>query len=160
MTLHTTSTAGTDAPAPPHLRQAPRGAWAEARDAEAARTGTRSPVALFQVLELFPGDDGWPAEGDTRTVWAGEKFRVLTEIVAAEDGWCWVKSGDALTAAELLDHGLARGEWRTVCVLLSHADGQRYGERHGHDYPDGWRVYTVPAEYDLEDMLAEGAGWK
>ncbi len=159
MTLHTTHIAGTDAPAPPRLRHAPRGAWAEARDAEAIETGTRSPVALFQVRELVPPQDGWPSEGDCSNTYRKGQ-RVLTEIVFTEDGWCWVGTADALTVDELLTSGLARETWRTECVCLNWADGERYGVRHGHDYRDGWRVHPVPTEYDLEELLTEGASWR
>ncbi len=155
MTLHTTHIPGTDVPAAPHLRRAPSGAWAEARDAEAAKTGTRSPVALFQVRELIPGEDGWASEGDTKS-----KIR---EIEMTEDFWCWANPGeelDSMTVLELLEFGLAREFWRTECVCLNEADGLRYGRRHGHDYPDGWRIEPVPAEYDLEELLTEGASWK
>lgn len=79
--------------------------WTEMRSAEAARTGTRSPVALLQARELVTIEDGWGNGGDYGTSLRGTAaVRTASEIVHADDGgWRWVSDGETLTPDELVE---------------------------------------------------------
>lgn len=43
--------------------------------------------------------------------------------------------------------------WNTETVTLTRPEGERYGKRNNHHFPNGWRVYGIPAHGDLARMI-------
>ena len=68
-------------------------------------------------------------------------------------------SGDdyePISNQELIYRGIAEVYWRTEYVFLSREEGERYGKAKHYHYPDGWRVYCIPAMGDLANLLGRG----
>lgn len=43
--------------------------------------------------------------------------------------------------------------WDTESVWLDRETAEAYGEAHAYNYPDGWRVFGVPAEDELAKLI-------
>lgn len=43
--------------------------------------------------------------------------------------------------------------WETELVFLSREEGEEYGKEHEYNYKDGWRVYCVPCQGLLEELI-------
>jgi hypothetical protein len=104
---------------------------------------TRDPVYLFQRrrLQLISLPDGYTME-DCETILDG--------------------NGECVTLKEMFDGGHIAGEfdvpcvieeWVTELVFFTRDAGERYGEAKAYNYPDGWRVYCVPAHGELAELL-------
>jgi hypothetical protein len=68
--------------------------------------------------------------------------------------------GEQLSGEQLSK--ITQGEWDVPCALehwdtegvfLTRKEGETYGENRAYNYPDGWRVYGVPAEGELAQFL-------
>lgn len=54
---------------------------------------------------------------------------------------------------ELVEMGYLVETWQTERVFLTREGGERYGEARSYNYPEGWRVYCIPADGYLADLL-------
>lgn len=114
------------------------------------REMTRDVVFLFQWRQLRslgvpdgyePGDDGgYNRVGDD----------------------CDETCPEHITYREAFDQRLTQGDWDVPCVeevwhtegvWLDRDEAERFGKSKQYNYPDGWRVYGVPAYGELAGIL-------
>ena len=60
---------------------------------------------------------------------------------------------ETLTDKQLIAMEVAHIHWNPERVFLSREAGERYGKACSYNYPSGWRIYSVPADGSLKDML-------
>ena len=51
-----------------------------------------------------------------------------------------------------------RGVWETERVFENREEADGYGKARSYNYPKGWRVFCVPAEGKLADLLRGASG--
>lgn len=127
------------------------------RDRSALNEATRSPIFLFQrkVWNLIQIPDGYECPD-------GEGVYPEREIGEEYDEW-HEEHPDPLTWDEL--HKMKAGDydvpcaifhWETDRVFLTREEAENYGRNRHYNYRDGWRVYAVCAEGELEEVLKDG----
>lgn len=62
--------------------------------------------------------------------------------------------GDDLTIEEAVEAGAGVWVWRTITVFLTREEGEAWAGARAYRYPHGHRVYCVPAEGAMCDVLA------
>lgn len=98
-----------------------------------AAEATRDPIFLLQRrIVLLAHTDGYTCDEHT--------VRELDDEVVSND--------------ELIRRGHAVEYWETESVFFTRAEGEAWAESHAYRWPDGYRVYCVPAEGELRGVLA------
>ncbi|MEO1208557.1 MAG: hypothetical protein AAFX78_03360 [Cyanobacteria bacterium J06638_20] len=79
------------------------------------------------------------------------------------DGDCFTNdNGDVLTFKTCLEKGVegefydlcvVREEWITELVFLTREEGEAYAKSREYNYSQGWRVYCVPCEGKLAEVI-------
>lgn len=115
------------------------------RDEIAREEITRDPIFLLQ--------SGRIVVTDTKTVdWCpGCELYFRSGFIDSHN--CGRSLEGALSPSDLVCHGYAEMVWHTQGVFLTREEGEVCGEQKSHHYPDGWRVYCVPAEGELVELL-------
>ena len=131
---------------PPTL-DTPRKTFRERSAAE----GTRDVIFLFQSRrwEIVAIPTGYSMED-------GEVYRDRDQFNPGFD----TDHGEQISGEELSK--ITQGEWDVPCALerwdtegvfLTREEGETYGENHAYNFPDGWRVYGLPAMGELAQFL-------
>jgi len=115
------------------------------RDHERARTATDEPLALLQTRRWFLAyiPPGVVYDGEYY-VWEDEPNDDPTPL-----GYHELVETDSESIVEW---------WDTHRVFLSQDEAREWGEARKHRWPDGWRVYSVPARGKLRTLAAGGPG--
>jgi hypothetical protein len=109
-------------------------------DARCSAEATRDVVFLFQRKWRF-------------------YYKLPDGVENRGDGFVDEKTGEALSDKAVL--ALAcEGEhfmviYETELVFGSREEGEAYGQSRAYNYPEGWRVYGVPAEGKLTKLLPQ-----
>ena len=106
----------------------------------AHREATRDPIFLLQT--------GHFVLTDTRFEWDDD--RGPYQDVFNDYGW--------LDEESLLNMGAGEIQWDTERVFLTREEGEEYALQRAYDYGEkgrNWRVYCVPCEGELADILKE-----
>lgn len=53
----------------------------------------------------------------------------------------------------LADDDFNEDVWETDSVFFTREEGERFGRNHAYRWPNGWRVYCVPANGVLAELL-------
>jgi hypothetical protein len=127
------------------------------RDRRCYDSGTRDAIFVFQAGRyIYTGTpDGYYHDGEGYI--RGEP----------DAQGCYRPAEDAEDEAYLTNAQLAQMEtdegvpcalqiWETEAVYLSREEGEAYGNSRAYNYPDGWRVYCVPANGELGQLLRLG----
>lgn len=115
---------------------------------------TRDVIFLFQRGEWILHGLPWTTDGeychngdgvqlgdvDERGHWTPRDVATLTNEELAE-------------MMTFHDVPCAEKTWRTERVFLTREEGEAYGKRFDYNYREGWRVYGVPAEGSLAQLL-------
>lgn len=119
------------------------------RSEAAAAEATRDPVFLFQSRRYVITESG----------------RHAIEASAEDRGWleddelgvCRLRGGEleSVPGAELVEQGFATEVWETEAVWLDREEAEDWGRTHAYRFPNGWRVYCVPAKGGLAEVLAK-----
>jgi hypothetical protein len=150
----------------------------EAHRKRCEQESTRDVIFLFQVRrwQLTVDIDGLDHDGESLYVtdwpWKEPQYGPTPPWTKwpkeCDDVPEWVRpfvDGDGVVsmsqefyaeaATHEADNGwpLAYAEWRTESVWLDREEAEKYGNARSYNYPDGWKVYGVPAEGELAKML-------
>lgn len=120
--------------------------------------GTASPIFLFQTRVLiWTGDlpDEFGFDGEECSFYETREPINDDEREECEDmGWGEKYQEEVPLRDVWLGHGddVAHETWHTERVFLTREEGTAWAAARTYRWPDGWRVYCVPAE----GALAEG----
>lgn len=126
------------------------------------REATRDPIFLFQSrsIAVLSLPDGISTDGDSIMVERAEFLRDWHPSLLAifgdeiEEGVGWGRFAEALVGIERPDGGVyAKEEWITERVFLTRDEGEAWARAREHRWARGWRVYCVPAEGALAELL-------
>lgn len=118
---------------------------------------TRDVVFLFQVPDWI--GTGFPMAEDGEYCHDGDGIR----LGDTDERGYWEPRDDApyLTKEQLSEMENADGipcaikTWRTLFVTLTREEGEHHGAEYHYRYRDGWRVYGVPANGRMAEMIRE-----
>lgn len=119
---------------------------------------TRSPIFLFQSkVRRLIGLPDW-LEYDGECFWIEDRSDApewMVEQQDSEDGLDQQQVERFLETYDLNGAGTCYFEhWETERVFFTRVEARRWGEARAYRWPDGWRVYCVCAEGELEQVLA------
>lgn len=101
---------------------------------------TRDVIFLFQVRDVTWVDcpEGYEWDSD-----------VIRKLPGNDDEDDPAK----LTDDDMIDRGCAIESWRTEGVWLSREEGEAWGREKDYRFAKGWRLYGVPAEGALVELI-------
>lgn len=103
---------------------------------------TRDVIFLFQVRDVT-----W-TEAPEGYEWDGGTMRKLPDNDNEDDP-------PEMTDEEMVERGSAIETYRTESVWLSREEGEKFGREKDYRYGKGWRVYGVPAEGKLVELIKD-----
>lgn len=103
---------------------------------------TRDVIFLFQVRDVTWTDapDGYEWDSDT-----------MRKLPSNDDD----EDPPELNDKEMLARGCAVETYRTESVWLTREEGEAFGRAKDYRYGKGWRVYGVPSEGELAQMIKD-----
>ncbi len=132
-------------------------------DKRCEQEGTRDAVFLFQWRRYHRTDEfpGTESSGESLVITRRDELPGWALRFADDDGKHirespgFIREAIKREAASLSGFPLYYETWETEGVWLSSEEATSYGDRKNYNYPEGWRVYCVPAEGELAKRLRE-----
>ena len=108
----------------------------------ASEEATRDPVFVFQRARLVITDA-------SRADYCSDCDRLVDPGISHDCG----NDASTLTNAAIVEAGTGQIEWDVVGVYATREEAEAHGRSRAYRYKGGWRVYCVPAEGALVDVL-------